>query len=158
MTSTFSITSALLLSGSLLLAGCASTGQGQEVNVQNNKNYTFPSEIYDGYWAMTSPASDNAIVVSFDQGVYYHYTFACGTNGRYQQIHYETGDLVPSPTGMGLQSEGEPIYSETKVLSLQPKRSLQLTQRFFKPALKQSMPNGMNYTYVYSPTLKPICR
>lgn len=160
MTSTFSITSAFLLSGSLLLAGCASTGQSQSSSTpssQTKQSYKFPKEIYEGYWAMPAAIEGESVVVNFREGASNNYRFKCNANGNFQQISVEKNKLEPSATGMVLRLDNEPLMSELRLVRLAPKQVLILNQNFLVPELKQAMPDGLEMAYIYTPTLKPLC-
>lgn len=155
MSHIFKISAALLVSASLLVAGC--TTMGQTANNPINNDYVLPKEINEGYWATTSLVNGDAVVINFRPGTANIYNFQCNANGRYQQVRTESFKTVPSATGMGLQAEGEPVFSEIKVIGLIAKKSLTLNQLSSDPKIQQRLPNGMSYSYRYTSTLTPIC-
>ncbi|WP_201586583.1 hypothetical protein [Psychrobacter jeotgali] len=154
----FKLSAAAMLTGALLLSGCASTGMSPSTpNNQVNNNYQLPQEIYEGYWAMTSKINGQAGVVSFRDGMTYNYRFKCNADGSYQQVAVEKYKLKPNPTAVGLQYENEPVFSEIKVVRLAPKQVLMLNQSYSDPELQRVLPDGQEYAYIYKPTLEPLC-
>ncbi len=152
------VSAAAILSGAVLLSGCASTGQSPTMTTpQNNQNYAFPSEITDGYWAATTPIDGEAVVVKFSKEVTTNYHFDCNTNGSYRQVDENKYTLIPSKTGMGLKFEDESVFSELSVVRLAPKQVLILNQSFTNPEIQRAMPDGLEFAYIYMSTLKPIC-
>ena len=155
MSPIFKISAALVVSSSLLVAGCATMGQ-TATNSANN-DYVLPAQVNEGYWAATSLIDDEAVVVNFRSGVANNYSFKCNANGSYRQIGTESYKLVPSSTGVGLQTSGNPVFSEIKVTSLVPKKTLSLNQQPSDPEIQRMLPDGLNFNYRYTPTLTPIC-
>lgn len=141
-----------MMGGALFLSGCASTGMPYQ-----QANYQLPQAVNGGYWAMTTGIGGEAAVVSFNNGMSYNYRFKCYVDGTYEQVGVEKYKLMPSANGVGLQYGNEPIFSQIKVVQLQPKRSLTLNQTFNKADLQQAYPNGQQFTYVYKPNLEPNC-
>lgn len=150
----------IILSSALLLSGCISTNESpmsQSLDRQFSPSYKFPAEIYEGYWASKPQANGEAVVIDFRGDVSNNYRFKCNANGSYRQTNIERISLVPSTTGMGTTVGHEPIMSELSVMRLNPKRLLVLKQRFTTPKLKHAIPNGLKFSYSYTPTLKPLC-
>lgn len=152
------LSAATMMGSALLLSGCASTGAAPTMPNQGGTGYQLPQGITDGYWAMTEKMSGQATVIRFTNGQAYNYRFDCQPNGNYVQAGQETYNLVAHPDSIGLQYGNEPEFSTIKAVSLQPKQSLTLNQKFNAPDLKQAYPNGQNYSYVYKSKLEPICR
>ena len=155
MSHAFKISAALFVSSSLLVTGCAT--MGQTANTPANNEYVLPEQINEGYWAATSLISNEAVVVNFRSGVANNYSFKCNADGSYRQIGAESYKMVPSSTGIGLQTEGEPVFSEISVTSFVPKNSMSINQQPTNPEIRKALPNGLNYNYEYTPTLTPIC-
>lgn len=148
------MTTATMISGALLLSGCASTGMAP--NSPNN-SYQLPQGIYDGYWAMTSGINGEAAIVSFKNGVSHNYRFKCYLDGSYKQVGVEKYQLKPMQNSIGLQYDNEPVFSYIKVDKLLPKQALMLNQTFSNPELQRAYPNGQSFSYVYKTKLEPIC-
>ena len=148
--------SVAILSGTLFLSGCASTGMSPSTDPIDN-NYQLPQEIYDGYWAMTAGMDGQAAVINFRDGMTYNYRFKCYTDGNFEQVGVEQYKLRPNRTAVGLQHENNPEFSQIKVVKLTPKQNLTLNQSFSAPELQEAYPNGQMYNYVYKPTLEPLC-
>lgn len=89
LTQTRKTTLTLTLTATLIITGCATTNQAATTAQNNLANglYTFPTKLYNDYWAMDEKIGNDAIVVNFNGDTSEIYRFKCSPNGTYQQIH-----------------------------------------------------------------------
>lgn len=154
-------TFALSLAAALLLSSCTSTGQikaNHLQSMQTNKNYTFPKEVFEGFWAAESPIQNKAVVISLDKDTDTLFQFDCQPDGSFELVDMYVSELEASPTGMGLKNDDDIVWSELRVTQFVPKNSLTLHQSYITDSeFKRTQPNGSDFKYTYTPTLKPNC-
>lgn len=161
MTLKLKYTLALSLATALLLSGCASTeptNANPLQSIQTNKNHTFPEEVFEGFWAAESPIQNKAVVISLNEDTDTLFQFDCQSDGSFELADIYVSELEPSPTGMGLKNDDDVVWSELRVTQFVPKRLLTLHQSYITDSeFKRTKPNGSDFTYTYTPTLKPNC-
>lgn len=127
-------------------------------------NYTPPTALYDGYWAMTEPVLGSYLVVNFrktSMGISStQYQFSCNDDGSFLQTGAVPSMLSPSAGGLLVYENGDNRpASELSVLRLMPTEGLILQQKFTEKlsGLQSTFPEGMVFAYAYTPILRPLC-
>lgn len=124
----------------------------------SNQRYTFPKEIEEGYWAMTTSIDGIASTVNFSDNYIHIHQFQCLPDGTSKPLETYTYEMEPSSSSMGLKRKDGSHYSELQFISFEPQKSLIMHQSFVANLeLKRAMPDGVNLQYVFTPKLKPAC-
>lgn len=145
----------LTLTMSLLLTACTTTSN---INLKANQLYSFPTGIEDGYWAMVGNIDGEYAVVDFNGNTSHNYRFKCDeATHTYRQIDKETYTLKPTVNSMQLVYEDKPAFATLKVVRLAPKQVLILQQSFPNTELQEALPDGIEFAYIYTTELKPLC-
>lgn len=143
-----------LITATSLLTACATTSQ----NVSSDGLYSFPEGIQDGYWAMVGDVDGEYAVINFKGNLTHNYRFKCNAETKtYRQTEKETYTLKPTTNGMQLVYKNEPAFSTLKAITLEPKKFLIMQQTFPDKELQELLPDGLEFVYFYTPTLKPLC-
>lgn len=148
----------LTLTTALLLTACATTSQNAQTTQQASNVYSFPKGIEDGYWAMVGDIDGEYAVVDFDGNTSHNYRFKCNeATHTYRQTEKETYTLKPTTDGMQLIYQNELAFATLKAIRLEPKKVLILVQSFPDKALQELLPDSLEFTYIYTPKLQPLC-
>lgn len=130
--------------------------------IAKNTKDTLPDEIFQGYWASTEPVQGMHYVLNFEKDkkgkiISKRYIFHCDITDNPKTAKPIIDTLTPTKKGLLIKAEGKYDYAMISVKSLQAKQRVLLNYKLIDPRMNDLFPQGLDYEYKYTPTVKPIC-